>query len=227
MTVHLQPGASSRRVISIVMSLSPLLLDVLLVVFRDLDVIDIICVGMVSPPLATLSFRPQASWQTCKHLYRATQDRHVWVDQLCKLHQAYPELRSAKPPLTFLSAQELKSFVVGWIKLRFRRDNGQSDLGFSAKGLVGIPRVYRVMLLPGGKSLLAIDNRGGLALRRIELEDGQVSLPVVANIKSEEWLDFEPGQNKLLITMSPYPILVRVQRNKWDIPLFFLHTPPL
>jgi hypothetical protein len=123
-------------------------------------------------------------------------------------------LKTATPPPTSLTAQELKNIVTGRIKLRLRWDKGETDLGFTTKGLLGIPRACRFMLLPGGKSLLVIDNRGGLTLRRIELDHDRVSLPVVVNFKSEEWLPHEPGQNKLLTTTSPCLILVRAQRNK-------------
>jgi hypothetical protein len=123
-------------------------------------------------------------------------------------------LKTATPPPTSLSALELKNIVTGRIKLQLRWDKSETNLGFTTKGLLGIPRVCRFMLLPGGKSLLAIDNRGGLTLRRIELDHGKVSFPVVANLKSEEWLSPEPGQNKLLTTTSPCPTLIRAQRTK-------------
>lgn len=196
------------------MSLSSLPLDILLVVFRDLDVIDVVRVGMVSPLRSVPVPTPKLFFQTCKDLYQATQDRHVWVDQLDRLRREDPVLKPATPPLTSLSAQELKSFVTGWIKLRLRWGHDQTNLGFATKGVVGIPRVCRLMLLPGGKSLLVIDGRGGLAIRRVELELGRVFLPVVANFESDKWLTPEPGQNKLLIATSPCPILVRAQRNK-------------
>ena len=42
-------------------------------------------------------------------------------------------------------------------------------------GLVGIPGVCQLRLLPGGKSLLFLDGRGGVTLCQIKLEYGQVS----------------------------------------------------
>jgi len=150
--------------------------------------------------------------QTCKDLREATQDRHVWVDQLEKLIQKDPALGSATPPLTSLSAQELKTFVTGRVKLRLRWDKDDGD--FVTNGLVGISGVCELRLLPGGKSMVVVGNRGGVTLRRIELEDGQVSLPVVANVNYEQKIIIGVGWSKLLTAMSPCPILVHKQGNK-------------
>ena len=100
----------------------------------------------------------------------------------------------ATPPLTFLSAPELHTLVTGRIKLRLRQNlRHGKDVGFAEKGLVGIGAVCNLTLLPGGKSLLAIDSRGGVTLRRIELRDGQAALPVVTNIKSDKTTSFGVG----------------------------------
>ena len=118
-------------------------------------------------------------------------------------------LRPATPPLASLSAQELKSFVTGQIKLRLRWDTNRDDLGFAAKGLTRIVDARHLCLLPGGKTLLAFDNRGSVALRRVELVDGQVALPVVANFESNQgMIIFRYEQSKLLTTTSPCPVLV-------------------
>jgi hypothetical protein len=68
--------------------------------------------------------------------------------------------------------------------------------------------------LPGGKSVLVIDNRGGVTLRRIELEDDRVSLPIVANIEYDQRIISGPWWSKLLTVMLPCPILVHRQGNK-------------
>lgn len=62
--------------------------------------------------------------------------------------------------------------------------------------------------------MFAIDNRGCLTLRWIELDDGRVSLPVVAKIKFDERLGLDPGGSKLLTTTSPSPIFICAQGNK-------------
>ena len=167
------------------------------------------------PPIGR-SFYFQTSLQTCRDLYHAAQDRHVWVDHLDNLRQKNPVLKPATPPLTSLSAQELKGFIAGWINLRFRWEKDHTNFGFTKKGVVGIPGPCCLFLLPGGKTLLTIDDRGGLALRRIEMVDGRVSLPSVATIESDKVLVFKPGRNKLITTTSPSPILVRGQS---DFPL--------
>ena len=108
---------------------------------------------------------------------------HVWIDQLEKLRKKDPALRSATPPLSCLSAQELKTFVAGRVKLRLRWDKDHSN--FFAKGLFGIHGVCEFRLLPGGKSVIVISGCGGVMLRRIELEDSQASPPVVATTTKE------------------------------------------
>ena len=62
--------------------------------------------------------------------------------------------------------------------------------------------------------MLVIDNRGGLVLRRVELEGSQVSMPVVANIKYDQGSVFGGTWSKLLTAVSPCPILVHRQGNK-------------
>ena len=198
------------------MLLSSLPLDVLLVVFQYLNIVDVIHVGGVSPfpslPLLNPATRSRPTFetlQTCKDLYQATQSRHIWVDRLETLLREDPMLRPATPPLASLSAQELKSFVIGQIKLRLRWDTNQDDLGFAARGLARIVDVRNLCLLPGGKTLLAFDNRGSITLRRIKLVDGQVALPVVASFESDRGIIvFRHEQSKLLTTTSPCPILV-------------------
>ena len=106
----------------------------------------------------------------------------------------------------------MKTFVTGRVKLRLRWDNDNSD--FTAKGLAEITGKCELWLLPGGKSVAVIDNRGGVTLRRIELEDGQVSLPIVANINHEEKDITGLGWSKLLTAMSPCPILIYKQNHE-------------
>ena len=99
-------------------------------------------------------------------------------------------LKLATPPLTSLSAHELKTLVTGRIKLRLRLKNGYHDRGFIIKGNVGI------------------------TLRRIELRDRLVPLPIVANIESNQQVAFGLGRSKLLTTMEPCPILVQHTQSK-------------
>ena len=61
--------------------------------------------------------------------------------------------------------------------------------------------------------MLIIDSRGGVTLHRIKLEDGQVSLSVVANIKYDK-IVVGCGWSKLLTTVSPCPILIHKQGNE-------------
>ena len=118
-------------------------------------------------------------------------------------------LRPATPPLTSLCTQELKAFVIRRVRLRIRWDNGCKDIGYTTKGVVEVPGLFRFMLLPGGKFLLIIDNEGALTLRRIELKDGQVSIPIVATFEFNQGRLMQGvGRDKLLTTTSPSPIFV-------------------
>lgn len=99
------------------MTLSLFPLDILLVVFQELNVVDGVRIGMVSPLIGHL-FHPQKSLQICKGLiHQATRDHHILVDKFDKLHQEYPVLKPATLPLTSLCVQELKSFAVHRTKL--------------------------------------------------------------------------------------------------------------
>ena len=62
--------------------------------------------------------------------------------------------------------------------------------------------------------MIVIGDRGGVTLRRIELVDSQVSLPVVANINYDQRVIVGIGWSKLLVAMSPCPILIHKQRNE-------------
>ena len=137
------------------------------------------------------------------------------MDQLDRLYPEDPALRLATPLPTSLSAPELQTLVTGRIKLPLHQDLKRGkDVGFTVKGLVGIDAICNLTLLPGGKSLLAIDSRGGVTLRRIELRDGQAALSVVANIKSDQTTSFGVGWRKSLTAMSPCPILVHARGMK-------------
>ena len=127
-----------------------------------------------------------------------------------------PSAQICHPPLTSLSTQELKTFVTGRAKLRLRWDKRDYQIkkDFAAKSLIRIPGVRRLRLLPGGKSVLVIDNHGNVALHRIEFKDDQVSLPFVANLKCDQEAIVAAGQSELLTAMSPCPFLVHRLGNK-------------
>ena len=190
-------------------------LDILLEVFRELHAVDLIRVGMVSSsPLSVASGAHEFHFeteQTCKGLYDIAQDREVWADQLEKLRQEHPSLRVATPPLSSLSVQELQTFVMGRAKLRRRFNEGDKNLDFAAKGVAHIPGRCDFLLLPGGRSLLAINSKGGnMTLHKIRLEDGQASLPVAARIKLGERVPDGVSWRMLLTATSPYPVLIHL-----------------
>ena len=120
-------------------------------------------------------------------------------------------LRSATPPLPSLSAQELKTFVTGRVKLRLRWNKDAKENDFAAMGLVEVPGVEDLRLLPGGKSMLIMSHCEGATLRRVKFEDGRVSLPVVAKFPrslSTFW------RWQLLTAMSPCPILAQREEDE-------------
>ena len=130
----------------------------------------------------------------------------------------------ATPPLSSLSVKELKTLVVGWAKLRRRFNDSNKNLDFAAKGVTEIPGLNSLILLPGGRSLLAINSHEGYTtLCRVELEDGQASLPVVANIKFSERMD--SWRRRLLTTTSPCPLLVDFQSDEYVRRSSFLNIP--
>ena len=109
--------------------------------------------------------------------------------------------------LSSLSARELKAFVTCRVKLQLRLDKGQDNIGFAAKGfgIVPVPGPCRLILLPGGKFLLAIGYFGQLALHRIELDNGRVSLPVMTSTQLGRCIVWKV---QLPITTSSSPMLV-------------------
>ena len=143
-------------------SLSSLPFNVLLGVFRELDDIGLIRLGMVS--ILRLSFAPGwIPWsdppfetqQTSKSFSEITRDRQVWVDQLEKLCQEDSVLKPATPLLTSFSTQELKTLVIDRTKLHCRFNKDHNNFDFAAQGTARIPGVCDILLLPGGKYLLS------------------------------------------------------------------------
>lgn len=162
----------------------------------------------------------------CKGLYRAAQCRQVWVSQLEKLQREDPVLKPATPPLASLSTEDLKTFVIRRMKLRRRFDDGNKNLGFAAKGVTEISGRCNLKLLPGGRFLLTIDDdEGEITLHRVRLEDSRASLPVVANVGLGRRPVCGIFGNKLLITMSPCPVLIYFRGNRLDIPLSVPYLP--
>ena len=60
--------------------------------------------------------------------------------------------------------------------------------------------------------MIIVDDRGGVTLRRVELDGGRASLPTVADVKYGQ-VEVLPGFEwfKLLTAMSPCPIIVHNQ----------------
>jgi len=195
------------------MNLPTLPLDVLLVVLRGLDIVDVVRAGMVSSPVMVVSVPfviPVSERQICKDLYGVVQDRHVWIDQLEKLCQNEPALRTATPPLASLSAQELQTFVINRVKLCHIWDRDEYEYNFTTRGLVKFSPLEGIWLLPGGKSLVVVGYHE-VTLCRIKFEDGQFSLPVVASLPYGLVVT---GSCELLTAMSPSPILLFKQENR-------------
>lgn len=115
---------------------------------------------------------------------------------------------------------------MGRVRLHRRFNAGNKNLGFAAQGATEILGIHNLMLLPGGKSLLAINNsasEGNTTLRRIRLEGGRASLPVAASIKLGERMTFGFLWRKLLITTSPCPVLVHFQSDMYEAFLFTIY----
>ena len=136
------------------MPLVSLPLDILLAILRDLDIVDVVHTGMVSPLKVAV-------------LARTDTERH----------------RLAKT-----SVGPYKTVTSGWINSkscventrcsdlpRLRWNKGDNENGSVAKGLLGISGVRKLLLLPGGKTVLVISDYGSVSLCQIELKDGRAS----------------------------------------------------
>lgn len=131
------------------------------------------------------------------------------MDQLERLFQEDPILKPATPPLTSLSTQELKTFATSRAKFRLCFNNGINDFVFAAERPIRVPMVQNLLLLPGGKSVLAMGCAGTVTLCRIGLEGGQASLSVMAKIGfGRKRPSGALGPSKLITTTSPCPIFV-------------------
>lgn len=112
--------------------------------------------------------------QSCKGLCRVAQCCQVWVDQLKKLHQEDPILKPATPPLASHSTEDIKTFITGRMELHRHFNDGNKNLSFAVESTTEIAGICDLTFLPGGRSLLAINDDEGdvVTLHRIELEDG-------------------------------------------------------
>ena len=147
------------------------------------------------------------------------------MDQLKKLRQEDPVLKPTTPPLASLSTEDIETCVIGRMKLLRRFNDGNNNLDFAAEVATEIPGICDLILLPGGRSLPAISDQDDAVLHRIGLEDGQASLPVAANIKLGGRPEYTFVWNKLLVTMSPCPVLICFRGGGLDIPLSVPYLP--
>ena len=112
------------------------------------------------------------------------------------------------------------------MKLLRRFNDGNKNLGFEAQSTTEIPGVCDLVLLPGRMSLLAAnDEDDAVALHRIGLGDGQASFPVAANIRLGGRPECTFVWNKLLVTMSPCPLLICFRGDGLGIPLSVPYLP--
>jgi hypothetical protein len=215
-------NASGSSLSFTTMSLPSLPIDVLLVVFQNLDTTDVVRIGTVSPLIVAVgldfSAHPQSLALITLDLQRTPCGRTSPSRLGRPTRKVVPE-RSGAQARDASAHFPLHARAEG-SRHRFCQDahplgkvSGPrcskrfDENGLAAKGVIGMPGVREFRLLPGGKSLIVIDNRGGMTLRRITLEGGQASLPVVASVERDKRRTMG-SWNRLLTAMSPCPILV-------------------
>ena len=193
--------------------------DILLVVFRELDVVGSVRLGMVS----YFSIAPRS--QRSRHipsrpclrngidLQRPVPNRArppSLGGSTRKIVPGRPNSQACHASAHFplhTRAQNLRHFQDKVPPLCF--NNGINDFVFTAERPIRVPIVQNLLLLPGGKSVLAMGCAGTVTLCRIGLEGDQASLSAIAKIGfGRKRPSGALGPSKLITTTSPCPIFV-------------------
>ena len=108
-------------------TLTTIPLEILLLILRKLDTIDVIRLGMVSrvsleQPLSASELKAD---RTCRDLCESRQTRHVWLDHTQNHRRRTAALRLSVPSPMTLMTEAFKRFSVIQAKLRIRW-NGRS-----------------------------------------------------------------------------------------------------
>ncbi|KAF9648284.1 hypothetical protein BDM02DRAFT_3115600 [Thelephora ganbajun] len=169
--------------------------EILLLILRELDTIDVIHLGM-----------------TCRDLYESTQTHHVWLDQTQNHRRRTVALKLSIPSPTKLTTETLKRFAILQAKLhiRWNRLPDQHDWEksqFTACGAILLPGRLDLIFLPGGEFVISIDDgESSISLHRIKLLGGHLSLVRLADLSRGEHDQGEVGWKKMLPAMSPHPV---------------------
>ncbi|KAF9781251.1 hypothetical protein BJ322DRAFT_1080000 [Thelephora terrestris] len=177
-------------------------LEVLLLIFRQLDTIDVVCLGM-----------------TCRDLHEYTQTHPVWLDQTQNHRRRKMALKRSISSPTTLTTEALKRFATLQEKLRIRwtrqpiPDN-RRKMQFAARGTILLPGRLDLTFLPGGELVISIDESdGSILLHRIVLSGGHLSLVRLADLSRGQYHDGEDTRKKMLSTMTPHPVFCYAREN--------------
>ena len=203
-------------------TLATIPLEVLLLVLRELNTIDVIRLGMVSCVLDPIRFSASVLKldQTCKDFYESTQTHHVWLDQTQNHRRRAAALKLSVPSPTSLTTEALKRFAVLQAKLRMRcgRSSDQDDVEkprFAACGTILLPGSLDIIFLPGGEFLISINESDGvISLQRIKLSGGHLSLIRVNYISGGELDQGEVTRSEILPAMVPHPVFSYARANR-------------
>lgn len=145
-------------------SFSLLLLDILPAIFQELDIADFAYLGMASHLLFSrsqysLTLFPSNETDMQRPLWgRVMPPSPGGSTQKVASGGLDSQARHtpARPPL---STEDIKTFVIGRMKLRRRFNDCNKNLGFAVESTAEIHRICDLMLLPGGRSLLSHHQR--------------------------------------------------------------------
>jgi hypothetical protein len=203
-------------------TLTTIPLEILLLILRKLDTVDVILLGMVScrSRRHQLSISMLKSDQTCSNLHKSIQAHHVWLDQTQNHRRRTVALKLSIPSPTTLHTEALKRFAILQAKLRIRRNRlpNQEDrekLQFTAYGTVLLPGRLDLVFLPGGQFVISIDESdSSISLHRIEFTGGHLSLIGLTDLSRGEFDKGEVTWKKMLPAMAPNPVFSYARANR-------------
>jgi len=144
----------------------------------------------------------------CRFLHAATQEHHVWLDQVRNCLKQNPSLRLLSLSVDTLSTEDLHRFAIRQAKIRIRWDQPPNPKDKFASPHHPFSRGLSC-LLPGGNAILwAAVHTGDIKLYRPR--DIQISpwcKPFWVDRMDEGWI-----AKRLIQTTSPHPVIAYSQR---------------
>ncbi|KAF9559232.1 hypothetical protein CPC08DRAFT_528387 [Agrocybe pediades] len=140
-----------------VMTITTLPIELLIEILKEVEISDVLCIR-----------------RTCKFLYEATTAKPLWINLLWECEHSSPGILTLEKPLGLYSSKEVEHIVLVWESTRIgwrtadgtpsRQRTIHLDQSSSHDSRPQGSRFYEaVYLVPGGRWLLVLYARGGIA----------------------------------------------------------------